>query len=72
MPLLLNIGSMGIVHVRHQKARVYLYLFISIVLYYGATLGLQKILSFYTIPLVLFTWLGVTYFLYKKTILARF
>ena len=66
------VASMGIVHIRHQKARVYLYLFISIVLYYGASLGLQKLLAFYTIPVVLFTWLGVTYYLYKKTILARF
>jgi lipopolysaccharide export system permease protein len=66
------IASIGIVHVRHQKARVYLYLFLGVIIYYGATLGLQKIFGYYTIPLVAFVWLGVTYFLYKKTIVARF
>jgi len=66
------VATIGIVHVRHQKARIYLYIFLGIVLFYGASLGLQKLLSFYTIPVVLFTWLGVTYYLYKKTILARF
>jgi lipopolysaccharide export system permease protein len=66
------VAAVGIVHVRHQKGRIYLSIFLGIVLFYGASLGLQKLLFFYTIPLVLFTWLGVTYFLYKKTILARF
>lgn len=66
------VATIGIVHVRHQKARIYLYIFLGIVLFYGASLGLQKLLAFYTIPVVLFTWLGVTYYLYKKTILARF
>jgi lipopolysaccharide export system permease protein len=66
------IASIGIVHVRHQKARVYLYLFLGVLIYYGATLGLQKIFGFYTIPVVAFTWLIVTYLLYRKTIVARF
>lgn len=66
------VASIGIVHVRHQKARVYLYLFLGVLLYYGATLGLQKIFSYYTIPLVAFIWLSVSYFIYRKTIVARF
>ncbi|MBU1216321.1 LptF/LptG family permease [bacterium] len=66
------VASIGIVHVRHQKARVYLYLFLGVLTYYGATLGLQKIFGYYTIPLVAFTWLTATYLLYKKTIVARF
>lgn len=66
------VASIGIVHVRHQKARVYLYLFLGVLLYYGATLGLQKIFGYYTIPLVAFVWLSVTYFIYRKTIVARF
>jgi len=66
------VAAIGIVHVRHQKAKIYLYLFLSIVLYYGATLGLQSLLVFYTIPIVAITWLIVTYMIYKKTILARF
>ncbi len=64
--------SIGVVHIRHQKGRVYLYLFLSVVIYYGATLGLQKIFVFYTIPLVALTWLVLTYTLYRKKIVARF
>lgn len=66
------VASIGVVHVRHQKGRVYLYLFLGVLAYYGATLGLQKILSFYTIPVVALTWLLVTYIIYRKKIVARF
>lgn len=66
------IVSMGVVHVRHQKARVYLYLFLSIVLFYGATLGLQKMLVYYTIPLVALSWLIGGYIIYFRTIRKRF
>ncbi len=66
------VASIGIVHARHQKPRVYLYLFSGVVLFYGATLGLQKPLGFYTIPLVIITWLTITYILYKKHIVNRF
>ena len=66
------IASMGIVHARHQKTRVYLYLFISTILYYGATLGLQKILSYYTIPIIVILWSVTTYIIYRKNIVARF
>ncbi|MDY0232620.1 MAG: LptF/LptG family permease [Sulfurimonas sp.] len=66
------VASIGIVHARHHKNRLYLYLFINVVLYYGATLWLQKALGYYTIPVVSLTWLIVTYVIYRKTILARF
>ncbi len=66
------VASIGIVHVRHQKGRVYLYLFLGIVIFYGAALGLQKIFLYYTIPIVAIIWLVGTYAIYKKTILARF
>lgn len=64
--------SIGVVHVRHQKGRIYLYLFLGIVIFYGSTLGLQKALVYYTIPIVAFVWLFVTYYIYRKTIVARF
>jgi lipopolysaccharide export system permease protein len=64
--------SIGAVHVRHQKGRIYLYLFLSVLTYYGATLGLQGLLSYYTIPVIFFTWLIAGYIIYKKTIVARF
>jgi len=66
------VAAIGIVHVRHQKGRVYLYLFLGIVVFYGATIGLQNILSFYTIPVVALAWLLATYIYYRKTIVARF
>ncbi|MDD2905317.1 MAG: LptF/LptG family permease [Sulfurimonas sp.] len=66
------VASIGIVHMRHQKARIYLYLFLGILIYYGATLLLQKAFGYYTIPLVAFSWLILTYILYRRTIVARF
>jgi len=64
--------TLGIVHTRHQKSYLYLYLFIGIVFYFVSTLALQKPLHFLTIPTVLVPWLIATYWLYKKRILARF
>lgn len=64
--------AIGVVHARHGKSQIYLYLFIGIVSYYGATMGLQSLLGYYTIPTVIFTWLIVTYTMYRKTILSRF
>ena len=66
------IPSIGVVHTRHQKSRTYLYMFVSIVLFYGLTLGIQRFFGFYTIPIVMLAWLGVTYFIYRKTIRNRF
>jgi len=66
------IASIGIIHIRHQKAKVYLYLFLGIAVYYGASLGLASKLGLYTIPAVSITWLVATYILYRKTIVARF
>jgi lipopolysaccharide export system permease protein len=69
---LFMVATIGIINVRHQKGRVYLYLFVAIILYFGATFGLQKVLSFYAIPIIALSWITITYFLYRKTILARF
>jgi len=66
------VASIGIVHVRHQKGRIYLYLFLGVLLFYGATLGLQKALIYYTIPIVATVWLMATYIIYRKTIVSRF
>ena len=64
--------AMGIAHVRHQKGYIYLWLFISMLVYYTATAGLQEALGFYTIPAVAFSWLAVTYAIYRRKIVARF
>lgn len=64
--------SIGIVHARHQKGRVYLYLFSAIALYYGAAIGLQGLIGFYTIPALFFTWLIGSYIIYRQKIMVRF
>ncbi len=64
--------AIGIAHVRHQKAYIYLYIFVSFSLYYGLSTGLISKLGFYTIPVVVFSWLIVTYAFYRHKIVRRF
>ncbi len=64
--------ALGIVHARHQKSYVYMALFIAIVLYYGATIGLIDVIGFYTIGFVFTAWIAVTYAIYKRKIIERF
>ncbi len=66
------IVGVGVIHERHQKGHVYLSLFLAILFYYGAVMGLQDMLLFYTIPVVVLLWLGGTYWLYTKRVVARF
>ena len=66
------IASIGIVHARHQKGKVYLFLFLGILTYDALTLALQPILSFYTIPILIISWIIATYILYRKHIVAKF
>ncbi len=64
--------AIGVAHVRHQKAYIYLYLFVSFVLYYGFSFGLVGPLGFYAIPAVVIGWLAVTYPYYRRKIVSRF
>jgi len=64
--------AIGIIHARHGKSQIYLFLFLGTVTYYGATMGLQSTLHYYTIPVVIFSWLLATYLLYRRNILSRF
>jgi len=64
--------TLGVVHARHQKSHLYLYLFLGIAFYFVTSLALQKPLHFLTIPVVLIPWLLITLWLYKKRILTRF
>ena len=66
------VAAIGIVHARHQKSQVYLFLFLGTIIYYAATLGLQNSLGFYTIPFVIIIWLVTTYFYYRKKIATKF
>jgi lipopolysaccharide export system permease protein len=64
--------AIGVAHVRHQKAYIYLFLFGSIILYYGTSIGLVNSLGYYTIPAVIGLWLAVTYPYYRRKIVNRF
>lgn len=66
------IVSIGVVHARHQKGKVYLSLFLGILIYDSLVLGLQSVISYYTIPVLLIGWLAATYIIYKRTIVSRF
>lgn len=64
--------AIGVAHVRHQKAYIYLFLFLSIIGYYGLSIGIVNRLGYYTIPLVLLGWLAMTYPYYRRKIVNRF
>ncbi len=64
--------AIGVAHVRHQKAYIYLFLFLSIVSFYGLSIGLVNALGYYTLPVVLGGWLAVTYPYYRRKIVSRF
>ncbi len=66
------IAGISIVHIRQQQGKVYLYMFLSLALYYSAVIGLQNLLSFYTIPVVTISWMALAYIVYKKNVLSRF
>lgn len=64
--------ALGIVHARHQKRWIYLWLFVSIVSYYTLSIVLQQWLSFWTIPAVTLGWIAGTYYLYRRLVGERF
>jgi len=64
--------AIGVAHVRHQKAYIYVFLFLSVIIYYGLSIGLVNRLGYYTLPLVIFGWLAVTYPYYRRKIVNRF
>ncbi|MCK4875173.1 MAG: LptF/LptG family permease [Sulfurimonas sp.] len=66
------IASIGIVHARHQKGKVYLFLFLGILTYDTLALILQPVLSFYTIPVLVIGWIAATYIIYRKYIVSKF
>jgi lipopolysaccharide export system permease protein len=64
--------TFGIVQVRHQKSKIYLFLFLTILFYYAGLLAVEKHLGFYTIPAVAITWIIGSYLLYRRTIVRKF
>lgn len=66
------IVALGVVHARHQKRWIYLWIFLSIVLYYAAAITLQKWIAFNTIWTVALIWLIGTYIIYRRLVGRRF
>lgn len=64
--------ALGVVHARHQKRWIYLWLFLSIVTYYASAILLQKWLFFWTIPVIAILWTAITYVFYKRLVGSRF
>jgi len=69
---LFSVMGIGIVNARHQQGHLYLSIFVTILLYYGAALTLNRPLEFYAVPLVVVVWLATTYYLYRSKVVARF
>ncbi len=66
------IVAMGVVHARHQKRWIYLWLFLSIVTFYAGSMLLHKPLHFWAIPIFSIFWLAVTYGFYRRLVGNRF
>jgi lipopolysaccharide export system permease protein len=64
--------SFGVVQVRHQKSKIYLFMFLTILFYYAGLLALEKYLGYYTIPAVALFWIAASYLYYRKTIVRKF
>ncbi|HEX5622989.1 MAG TPA: LptF/LptG family permease [Sulfuricurvum sp.] len=64
--------ALGVVHARHQKRWIYLWLFVAIVSFYATTMLIQKWLGFWTVPAVAVVWLLVSYLFYRRLVGNRF
>jgi lipopolysaccharide export system permease protein len=64
--------ALGVVHARHQKRWIYLWIFLSIIGFYSAAILTQKWLGFHTIWVVTLAWIIITYSFYKRLVGQRF
>lgn len=64
--------AIGIINARHQKGYTYAYLFLVVLIYYGATFTLAKSLYLYTIPLIAITTLFIVGYLYYHRVVKRY
>lgn len=64
--------ALGIVHARHQKRWIYLWLFLSIVGFYSAAIMTQQWFAFHTIWIVALAWTLSSYGFYRRLVGKRF
>jgi len=66
------IMAVGVVHARHQKRWIYLWLFLGILVFYSASVVFYNLVGFHAIWIVTLLWLSVTYGFYKRLVGRRF
>lgn len=66
------ITGLGIVHARHQKRWIYLWLFLTVIVFYSSAMLIGKQIGYHAIWVVSLVWLLVTYFIYKRLVGNRF
>lgn len=64
--------ALGIVHARHQKRWIYLWLFVSIIAFYTSATIIQQWIGFHTIWAVTLLWVVITYLFYDRLVGRRF
>lgn len=64
--------ALGVVHARHQKRWIYLWLFLSIIGFYSSAIITQQWLGFHTIWVVALVWLILSYGFYNRLVGTRF
>lgn len=64
--------ALGVVHARHQKRWIYLWLFLSVVGFYATSMITQKWLGFHTIWVIALLWVLFGYSFYKRLVGSRF
>lgn len=69
---LMLVMSIGIVHARHHNSHIYLYIFLTLLLYFILSIGIEKELTYTTVPLIIMLWSAGSYLIYRKKVLARF
>ncbi|MGD9969007.1 MAG: LptF/LptG family permease [Sulfuricurvum sp.] len=64
--------AVGVVHARHQKRWIYLWLFVAIIVYYSLSVVFYNLAGFHAIWLLALFWIAVTYGFYRKLVGERF
>lgn len=66
------IVAVGVVHARHQKRWIYLWLFVSIIIFYSAAIIAYQAIGFHTVWAVTLLWVITTYLFYRHLVGKRF
>lgn len=64
--------ALGIVHAKHQKRWIYLWLFVSVVIFYSAAIIAEQWIGFHAIWVVALLWVTATYLFYDRLVGRRF